>query len=112
MDPAKFVDIVLKALEFRTTTLTLVLGATAFAMGRMWPEKTLRPRAGILYFAPSVLASGWAFWQLRDTYADISKAVAHDTVPVFAAAWSTVGLDVSIAAAFVLLCLGIGVPKS
>jgi hypothetical protein len=112
LDPEKFSEIILKSLEFRTTTLTVVLGATAFAAARLWPETKRLPDASLLFrLGPAAIASAVAFWMLSHTYTDLALAVSGKTMILFAADWANkvIWLDLSIALAFVLLCIGLGV---
>lgn len=112
LDAEKFSEIVLKSLEFRTTTLTLVLGASGFAAARLWPENKRLPDASLFFrLAPSAIASAFAFWKLSRAYTELGLAVSGHAMITFAAAWANgvIWLDLSIAIAFVLLCVGVGI---
>lgn len=114
MDAGKLIDVILKALEFRSTVLTLVLGATAFAIGRMWPEKSLVPdRRLMLRFAPAFGFCIAAFWKLGRDFAQLAAAAAGSGMMVFTANWlnDVFWVDLMIGAAFLCLCLGVGLAR-
>jgi hypothetical protein len=110
LDDGKAVEIILKALEFRTTVLTLVLGATAFAAGRMWPEnRPLPDRRVLLRLVPALLFSVVAFWLLRNDFSSLAAASYHG-MTAFTTQWinDSFWTDLCIGGAFLWLCFGVG----
>jgi len=99
MDLARFVDVLIKSLEFRTTLITLLLGAYGFAIGRMWPEgEGLFPKR-ILRLLPGAIACIAALVILNREYRLLASAISQDKVLVYATEWATrlQWFDVSIA---------------
>jgi hypothetical protein len=87
IDISHFVDIVQKSLEFRTSVMTLLLGAYGFAAGRMWKENTAVPKKKIFWFLPGMAAAGYGLWCLGSEYQELATSISRDEVIKYAEAW-------------------------
>jgi hypothetical protein len=106
----KVIEVVLRAIDFRVTIVTLLLGACGVAFGRMWQAgEKLPPMTAFLRIGPAVVGSGIVLWRLGIMQKNALTALTRQEDMSFASTWVNHAscFDAGIALVFLLFCLGL-----
>ena len=87
MSDEQLATLVLDTLEFYTLLVTLIFGAYGFALGRLWPEKSLLPPRSVLWLMPGFAVACVSVVLVVTTYKDLAVAASGQELPAFYRDW-------------------------
>jgi hypothetical protein len=87
MEPTALASAIMTSLQFNATLITLIIGFTGFAVGRVWPETRLKPSWRLIWLLPGMVATSWSLYLVLVRYHEVAAALSGNAILTYYTGW-------------------------